>query len=66
MSTERKILANLAWRVYKARQTMYNFARLYFGTSKENIYWESVYAHNALHNAFNQAKQIYFDNQPKD
>jgi hypothetical protein len=65
MSTERKILANLAWRVYKARQLVTMLER-YIETEREFLYHEAVAEMSALHNAFQAAKQIYFDSQPKD
>ena len=66
MNTERKILANLAWRVYTARHKRNEFARHYFGTPRDHLFYEAEHQWVGLHNAFNQAKQIYFDNQPKD
>jgi hypothetical protein len=65
MSTERKILANLAWRVYKARQRITERRKM-IDTKHEFLFHEAVAEWVALHNAFNQAKQIYFDNLPKD
>jgi hypothetical protein len=65
MHTERKILANLAWRVYKARQKMRKLDKTYRGDD-EDIRWLYHAEWVGLHNAFNQAKQIYFDNLPKD
>jgi hypothetical protein len=66
MHTERKILANLAWRVYKARHNMSERRRLYVGTKNENLFWEALFSCEALELAFDSAKQIYFDNLPKD
>ena len=66
MHTERKILANLAWRVYKARQKMRNYGRLYLYSDKKFLYYESLYEWVSLQNAFKAAKQIYFNNLPKD
>jgi hypothetical protein len=66
MNTERKILANLAWRVYKARHKRNSFTKLYFGTMKHNLYWGAFSEWLGLHRALQATKQIYFDNQPQD
>lgn len=66
MNTERKILTNLAWRVYKARHRMWERRRLYVNTRHENLYWEAIYSCEEIELAFQAAKQIYFDNQLKD
>jgi len=65
MSTERKILANLAWRVHKARHSVRRRFS-YIGTDKAHIYHSCCVEWGVLHSAFNAAKQIYFDNQPQD
>jgi hypothetical protein len=61
MNTERKILANLAWRVYKSRQRIAE-RRYMIDTKHEFLFHEAVAEWVGLHNAFQQAKQIYFDN----
>lgn len=61
MNTSRKILANLGYRVYRARHLM-NTRRSYLVTSYEFLYYEAVSEWVGLHNAFQEAKRIYFEN----
>ena len=65
MNTSRQILANLAWRLYKARHRL-NAKVPHIGTRTEFLYHEASAEWVGLHNAFQQAKQIYFDNLPED
>lgn len=61
MNTSRKILANLGYRVHCARHYIAK-TRKYIGTEKKFVYHEAVVAWAALHNAFQEAKRIYFEN----
>jgi hypothetical protein len=65
MNTERKILANLAWRVYKARHKLSEYRKLYSNSRHDFLYSEVLHEWLVIYNAFQAAKQIYFDNQPK-
>jgi hypothetical protein len=65
MNTSRQILANLGYKVYRARHRIAK-TRKYIGTEKKYIYHEAVSEWGVLHNAFQQAKQIYLDNLPED
>lgn len=61
MNTSRKILANLGCRVYHARHNR-DLRRKYINTVNESLYHEAVGKWMALHNAFQEAKRIYFEN----
>lgn len=61
MNTSRKILANLGYRVYCARHFI-NRRKSYIDTRHEFLYHEAVSEWVALHNAFQEAKRIYFEN----
>lgn len=65
MNTSRKILANLGYRVYCARHEITE-RKIYLNTEHESLYFEAVSAWVGLHNAYQQAKHIYFENMEEN
>ena len=63
MQIERKILANLAYRVYKARHRKNKSFKRFHNTADEELYWEALSEWVALHNAFQSAKHIYYNGE---